>query len=247
MAAGLGLGVEVGDVVISLGTSGTVYTQHPLPTADPTGAVNGNADASGAFQPLVCTLNATKVTDAFARLLGVGHDEMAALALAAPAADDRPVLAAFLDGERVPDRPGATGLLGGLRSDMTREQVARAAYEGVLGGLVMGLEALVRLGVDTGGRLLLTGGGARSAAYRQLAADLAGRPVYTVGLNETAAAGAAVQAAAVLHGGSVAATAEAWAPQARIVAEPRDSDAEPFLARYRALAGWKGLDRPERD
>jgi xylulokinase len=245
MAAALGLGIRPGDVVISLGTSGTVYATSPAPTADASGAVCGNADATGAFLPLVCTLNATKVTDAFARLLGVDHDRLAALALAASATPGRPVLAAYLDGERVPDRPGASGLLGGLRSDLSREQVARAAYEGVIAGLLHGLEALAGLGVPTDGRLILTGGGARSAAYRQLTADLCGRPVHLVGLQETAAAGAAVQAAAVLHGASVAEVANAWAPVVRPVAEPRsDEGAAQVLDRYRRLAGWDGLDTP---
>jgi xylulokinase len=136
-------------------------------------------------------------------------------------------------------------VLAGLRSDVTREQVARAAYEGVLAGLVAGLDALTRLGVPTAGRLLLTGGGSKSAAYRQLTADLTGRPVYTVALNETAAAGAAVQAAAVLHGVPVADVAAAWAPEVRLAAEPRPGpSAATLLARYRRLADWDGLDDP---
>ncbi|MDQ1654130.1 MAG: xylulokinase [Cryptosporangiaceae bacterium] len=243
MGAALGLGIAPGDVVISLGTSGCVYGTHPQPTYDETGAVCGNGDAAGGFLPLVCTLNATKVTDAVARLLGADHGEMAALALAAPGDARRPVLAAFLDGERVPNRPGASGILAGLRSDVSREQLARAAFEGVLAGLVMGIEALDRLGVDTSGRLILTGGGARSMAYRQLTADLTGRPVYTVALDETVAAGAAIQAAAVLHGAAVTDLVKAWAPPATVVAEPRaGQDAEPFLDRYRRLAAVTELD-----
>ncbi|MDQ1645674.1 MAG: xylulokinase [Cryptosporangiaceae bacterium] len=243
MGAALGLGLEPGDVVISLGTSGTVYAVHSRPTADETGAVCGNADAAGGYLPLVCTLNATKVTDAVARLLGASHAELAALALAAPGDGRRPVLAAFFDGERTPNRPGASGILGGLRSDVTREQVARAAFEGVLAGLVAGMDALARLGVDTSGRLILTGGGARSAAYRQLTADLTGRPVYTVALGESVAAGAAIQAAAVLHGTPVTDLVKAWAPGATVVAEPRPGqDAESFLDRYRRLAASTELD-----
>ena len=242
-ASALGLGLRRGDVAVSVGTSGTVFARHPESTADVTGAVNGNADATGEYLPLLCTLNAAKVTDAFARLLGVDHDGMTALALAAPASDERPVLAAFLDGERVPNRPGARGLLGGLRSDLTREEIARAAYEGVVAGLLAGIDLLAGLGVRTGGRVLLTGGGARSAAYRQLLADLSGRPVYTVELEETAAAGIAAQAAAILHGAKVGEIADAWAPPARLAAEPRpDPGREEVLDRYRRLAAWRGLD-----
>ena len=68
-----------GDVVVSIGTSGTVFAVSDTPTADATGAVAGFADATGRFLPLVCTLNATKVTDAIARLLGVDHAGLDAL------------------------------------------------------------------------------------------------------------------------------------------------------------------------
>ena len=96
MAAALGLGLEPGVAVLSLGTSGTAYAVSDHPTADASGAVAGFADASGRYLPLACTLNATKVTDAIARLLGVDHAEFDRLALAAPAgrrrADDAAVL-----------------------------------------------------------------------------------------------------------------------------------------------------------
>lgn len=243
MASALGLGMRPGDVTISLGTSGVVFARHDRSTADATGAVNGHADAFGAYMMVLCTLNAAKVTDTFARLLGVDHDQMAALALAAEPSARRPVLAAFLDGERVPNRPGASGILAGLRTDTTREQIARAAYEGVIAGLLAGIDILGRLGVRTDGRLLLTGGGARSAAYRQILADLAQRPVHLADLQETAAAGAAVQAAAVLHGAKVGDVAEAMAPPVRIAAEPNpDPDTGEVLDRYRRLAGWQELD-----
>jgi xylulokinase len=85
MAAALGLGVRPGDVVISLGTSGTVYAVSEQPTADAAGAVAGFADATGRYLPLVCTLNATKVTDAVAGLLAVDHDGLDALGRAHPA------------------------------------------------------------------------------------------------------------------------------------------------------------------
>jgi xylulokinase len=247
-AAALGLGIQSGDVVVSLGTSGVVYAMHSKATADPTGAVNGNADATGGYLPVVCTLNAAKVTDAFARLLGVTHEEMTALALRAPSNPDRAVLVPYLDGERVPNRPGATGLLAGLRSNLTREEIARAAYEGVVAGLLTGLDALTTIGVDTSGRLILTGGAARSAAYQQFMADLAERPVYVAELDETAAAGAAVQAAAALLGRRVIDVATEWAPTLRLVAEPRaDSASEALLARYRRVAAYDGLDRTRTD
>lgn len=242
-ASALAYGLRQGDVLVSLGTSGTVFAPHPRPIADPAGAVNGNADATGAFLPLVCTLNATKVTDLAARLLGVDHDGLAVLALAGPPRPDRAVLQPYLDGERVPDRPAARGLLAGLRSDLGREEFARAAFEGPLFGLAEGFEALERLGVRTDGRLLVTGGGGRSPAYRQLLADIFGRPVHFVDVGDAAAVGAAVQAAAVLAGSRVAEVAAAWAPATEVVAEPRpEQGVAEVRDRYRRLTAAEALD-----
>lgn len=195
MGAALGLGLVAGDVVISLGTSGTVYAVSDTPTADSTGAVAGFADATGRFLPLVCTLNAMKVTDAAARLLGVDHAEFESLVLAATPGAGGLVLVPYLDGERTPNRPDATGTLSGMRSDVSRPQFARAAVEGVVCGLLDGLDALGVAGVRTDGRLLLIGGGARSAAFRRVVADLAQRRVTVPVADEHVAVGAALQAA----------------------------------------------------
>ncbi len=219
MAAALGLGLVTGDVAISVGTSGTVYAVSDTPTADGAGEVAGFADATGRFLPLVCTLNAAKVTDAVGRLLGVDHDGLDALALAAPPGAGGLVLLPYFDGERTPNRPTATGVLGGLRSDVSRAQLARAAVEGVVCGLLDGLDALQAI-VPADGRLLLLGGGAESAAVTQVLADLAGRSVLVPGERELVAAGAAVQAAAVLGGLAPSDIAAAWGTSAGRVVEP---------------------------
>src|SRR3954453_6879720 len=195
MAAALGLGLRPGDVAISLGTSGTVFAVSESPTADPTGAVCGFADATGRFLPLVCTLNATKVTDTIGRMLGVERGELDALAMSVPAGANGTVLLPYLDGERTPNRPKATGMLSGLRSSTDRADLARAAYEGVVCGLLDGLDALGAAGVDPGSRLFLVRGGARSDVYRRIVADLAQRPVIVADDTEAVAAGACVQAA----------------------------------------------------
>ena len=197
MAAALGMGLVPGDVVISLGTSGTVYAVSEAPTADATGAVAGFADATGRYLPLVCTLNAMKVTDAVARLLGVDHKSFEDLVLATPAGAEGLVLVPYFDGERTPNRPAATGLLAGLRSGVTRGQLARASVEGVVCGLLDGLDALGAAGVPTTGRLFLIGGGSRSGAFRRVVADLTGRSVHVPDADEHVATGACLQAAAV--------------------------------------------------
>lgn len=198
MAAALGLGLEPGDVVVSLGTSGTVYAASEVPTRDPAGEVAGFADAAGGHLPLVCTLNATRVTDTVAGWLGVGLDELAEMALVAdPRSPSVPVMLPYLEGERTPNLPDATGSLSGLRTSTSREELALSAHDAVLSGLLAGRGAIERLGVEVDRRLFLVGGGSRSRAFRQRLADLSSREVIVPEEPESVAAGAALQAAAV--------------------------------------------------
>ena len=242
-ASALGLGIRPSDVVVVLGTSGVVFTTSTEPTHDPTGMVDGVADAAGGYLPLVSTLNAAKVTDTFTRLLGVDHNEFAELALAAHP-DGTPTLAAFLDGERTPNLPAATGTLTGIRTATTRAQVARAAIEGVLFGLLRGRDALMAAGADTGGRLVVAGGASRSAAYRQLLADLTGERVHVSRTREAVADGAALQALACLHGCDVRAVRDAWAAPLEPDVVPRAGAASAgTYERYLAAAAWRGGDR----
>ena len=233
MAAALGLALRPGDLALSLGTSGTAFTVATTPAADPTGTVAGFADATGRFLPLVCTLNATKVTAAVGRLLGVDDAGLDALALAAPAGAGGVVVVPHFDGERTPNRPDATGVVSGLRSDVSREQLARAAVEGVVCNLLAGADHLPA----RHGRLVLVGGGARSAACRQIVADLAGATVVVPDDDELVARGAAVQAAAVLTGASLDAVSEAWGLGASRTVEPDGRvDAAAVRAAYAAQA-----------
>ncbi len=222
MAAALGLGLLPGDVTVSLGTSGTVYAVSEEPTADPSGEVAGFADATGRFLPLVCTLNATKVTDTVAGWLAVDPAGLSSLALAAdPGRPGRPSLVPYFDGERTPNLPHATGSLTGLRNDTSREDLALAAYDGVLEAMLHGLGALRRCGVPADGRVHLVGGGARSEAYRVRLAELAGEPIAVPMAEESVAAGAAVQAAVVADGGGFHEVAERWGLGEATIVSPR--------------------------
>ena len=233
MGAALGLGLGHGDIVMSLGTSGTVYGVAAAGTADTSGAVAGFADASGSFLPLVCTLNATKVTDTVARWLGTDAPGLADLALATTARPDGPILVPYFDGERTPNLPDATGTFVGLRNDTTREDLALAAHDGVVCGLLAGVDALADAGVDHTGRLMLIGGGARSAAYQRRVASLAETDIVIPDADETVATGAAVQAAAVATGTPLADITSTWAlgSGTTIAAEPDSGDTR---ARYAA-------------
>ncbi len=239
-AAALALQIGPADLLISLGTSGVVMTRSGRPCVDLTGLVNGVCAVDEGFLPLACTQNATQVTDTMAVWLDVSLAELAALALAEPVrASDRPVLVPFLGGERTPNLPWARGLLGGLDSTSTRGGLARAAFEGVLLGLLQGAQALEALGLDTGGRLLVTGGGSRSLAYVQLLADLTGREVTVLDVPDATVRGAALQAAASLSGGTVDELAAAWAvPSAPRVAPRAGADGSVATARYREMVMW---------
>ena len=241
-AGAVGLGLAEGEVLYSLGTSGVVITVSRAPVADLSGMVNSVADATGGFLPLVCTLNATKVTDTFTRLLGVNHDELAAMALAAPMDRQRPVLAAYLDGERSPNRPLAHGMLGNLTNETTREQLALAAFEGVLLGLLRGHEAIRDSGARADGRVIVAGGGAKSPAYRQILADLLGQSVQVLDAPEATARGACVQAATVLANRDITSVRDEWQPAVLDNCEPRPGSSFDVRAQYQALSEVRELD-----
>jgi xylulokinase len=212
MAAALGLDAREGDLILSLGTSGTIYSIVRGGNADTQdGAINGYADATGRFMPMVTTLNAAKVTDEFRRLIGLGVDEFDDMVLSAPPGAGGLTLLPYLDGERTPNLPFARGSLYGLRSDTTRGEFARAAVEGVVCGLLDGREALVKSGVTFGGRFILTGGAARSRSYRQILADMTGEEIWVCPVVETASAGACVQAAAAYFGADAVEMSAKWA------------------------------------
>lgn len=198
--AALGLRAARGDVVISIGTSGVVCAVSATSTADPSGTVAGFASATGEHLPLVCTLNAARVLDATATLLGVGHAELSRLALSAPSGADGLVVVPYLEGERTPNEPDATGAVHGWTlASSTPRHLARAAVEGLLCGLADGIDALLELDVPVE-RVVLVGGGARSAAVAEIAPVVFGRPVLVPPEGEHVAAGAARQAAWVLAG-----------------------------------------------
>jgi xylulokinase len=234
-AAALGVGVGVGDVAISIGTSGTVFGVGTEPTADPTGIIAGFADATGHFLPLVCTLNASRVGNAVASMLGVDLQRMDKLALAAQPGADGLTLLPYLDGERTPNRPDDTGALHGLtRENATPENLARAGVEGMLNGLADGLDAILAAGVQVR-RILLIGGGARSEAVRQIAPGIFGLPVVVPAAGEYVADGAARQAAWLLSGADLPPD---WASGE---ARRYEADAQPSVrARYAAARDTAG-------
>lgn len=227
MGAALGLGIGEGDAVVSLGTSGTAFALHDSTIRDPSGIVAGFADATGSHLPLVCTLNAARVITSAAQMLGVEVAELDRLALAADPGAAGVTLLPYLDGERTPNLPHASGTLGGLRrATMTPQNIARAAYEGMLCNVGAGVEALRAHGVDIR-RIFLIGGASVSAAVQAIAPDVLGAQVVVPVAGEYVGRGAARQAAWVLAGGD---RPPGWEVELDSVVDP-DGSADPDAVR----------------
>jgi len=229
----LGVGAVPGDVIVSIGTSGTVFAVSATPTADPTGTVAGFADATGNFLPLVCTLNAARVLEAAAAMTGTDFAGLDALALSAAPGAEGVVVLPYLEGERTPNRPRAKGSIHGLTPrNATAANIARASIEGLLCGLADGLDALREEGVAVR-RVLLVGGGAKSEALRQIAPAIFAVPVQVPPPGEYVAVGAARQAAWTLSG---ATTAPEWAgPSATTYEAAATTDVRARYAEVRDL------------
>ncbi|KUN41939.1 xylulokinase [Streptomyces longwoodensis] len=215
-AAALGLGLLPGTPVLSLGTSGTVYAVSRHRPADPTGTVAGFADAHGDWLPLACTLNCTLAVDRLAALLGLDREAVE------PAGGV--TLLPYLDGERTPNLPHASGLLHGLRHDTTAGQILQAAYDGAVHALLAALDLVLDEDADRSAPLLLIGGGARGTAWQQTVRRLSGRPVQVPEARELVALGAAAQAAGLLTGEDPAAVARRWDTARGPVLEPVERD-----------------------
>ena len=199
-AAAIGLGAEPGDVVVSLGTSGTAFAVSKTPTHDASGEVAGFADGTGYFLPLVCTLNAARILDAATRILGVSHDELGELALKAKPGANGLTLLPYFEGERTPNRPDATGVFSGMNlSNSNPENFARAMIEGMLCGMADAVASLEKLGVEVK-RILIVGGAAKNPAIGKIASALFGREVLIPPPGEYVAIGAAKLAAWALLG-----------------------------------------------
>ena len=202
--AAFGLQAEPGDLIVSLGTSGTAFAVSDTSTHDATGEVAGFADLTGRFLPLVCTLNAARILDAATAILQCTHEELGELALQTEPGAHGLSLLPYFEGERTPNRPDATGVLAGLTlENSNRADIARAYIEGMLSGLVDAAQSLISRGVAVN-RILLIGGAAKNPAVGKIAASLFGREVLIPPAGEYVANGAARQAAWVVLGGESA-------------------------------------------
>lgn len=241
MAAALGIGAEAGELVISLGTSGTAFAVSEHPVADESGEIEGFADATGRFLPLTCMLNCTRVVDTVCGMVGVerltGLERAGAIA---PGAQGL-LMMPYLAGERMPNLPESKGSLYGLSMEnATPDLLIRASLDAVAAGLAYSLGALARQGVSSH-EVMLVGGGSQHPAWRQAIADATGLPVVVRAGSEHAARGAALQALAIYRGERVRDVVARHRPPivARVEPRPEYRDAFRLPERQALIEAWK--------
>ena len=200
MCAAIGSGAtRPGVVVLSLGTSGTAFTYADRPVLDPAGLIAGFCDSTGGWLPLLCVMNLTGVTEEVAAAFGrdgapADLDALTRAAAEVPPGCDGLTWLPYLQGERVPDLPEASGTLLGLRPGLLRPGVLfRAAMEGTSLNLAWGLQRMAGLGVRPS-EVRLVGGAAANPLWRSILADTLGVPVRRLAEGESAALGAALLA-----------------------------------------------------
>ncbi|VVM71584.1 Xylulose kinase [Pseudomonas fluorescens] len=196
MMGAIGTGnIQPGAITMSLGSSGTVYAYSEVPKVSPDASVATFCSSSGGWLPLICTMNLTNATGAIRELFDLDLQQFNDLVAQAPIGADGVSMLPFLNGERVPALPHATGSLHGLTLDnLTQANLCRAAVEGTTFGLRYGLDLLRHNGLQSRS-ICLIGGGSKSALWRQIVADIMNTPVICTEQSEAAALGAAIQAA----------------------------------------------------
>ncbi|WIA21904.1 hypothetical protein OEZ85_004273 [Tetradesmus obliquus] len=197
----LGSGItQPGELVVSLGTSATLFGVSGQPIIDPSCAVCPFCDATGAWLPLICTLNCTVPAEEVITAFGISHEQATALAEKEPAGSGGVSFLPYLVGERTPNWPDSSGAVVGLRPGLLKPGVLyRAALEGATLSLAAALSRATDLGLVPK-ELRLVGGGSKNALWRQIVADVFQLPVKLPLEAESAALGAALQAAAVHSG-----------------------------------------------
>jgi xylulokinase len=194
MMGAIGTGnVIPGVSTISLGTSGTIYSYCSEPVVDPEGEIAAFCDSTGGWLSLLCTMNVTNTTEHLKTMLGLSNLKLERLAARAPAGAGGLVFLPFIDGERVPVLPFATGVLFGLsKTTFFSPFLARSVMEGTILNLGYGLARMRALGLKPS-EIRATGGGARSRLWLQIVADVFKTPVVTLAEREATAYGAALQ------------------------------------------------------
>ncbi|WP_277252039.1 xylulokinase [Neptunomonas phycophila] len=186
--------IEDGMVTMSLGTSGTIYAYSSTAPSRLHPDVASFCSSSNGWLPLICTMNLTSAANKMRETLGLDLEAFNQLIADTPIGAEGLTMLPFLNGERVPALPDATGSLLGLNmQNMTPGHLSRAVVEGTTFTLRYGLDRLRESGVRSE-TICLIGGGAKSPVWRQLVADVMNTRVVCPVSSEAAALGGAIQA-----------------------------------------------------
>jgi len=193
-AVGNGI-VEPGLVSCTIGTSGVVFAHIPSPAYDPPGRVHTFCHAvPGAWHVMGVTQGAGLSLQWFRRNLApnTDYDALTTEAATAPAGSQGLYWLPYLMGERTPhlDATARGGWIG-LTAKHTRADMIRSLLEGVAYSQKDCLDIIEGMGARVEA-VRISGGGARSAFWRQMFADVFGRRVTTLETEEGSAYGAAL-------------------------------------------------------
>lgn len=195
MMAAIGTGnIKPGIITMSLGTSGTLFTYSDSPIVADSEMIAGFCSSTNGWLPLICTMNVTSATTTIQNFLnldlnGFNH----ALEQTAPGANGLKILP-FFNGERVPQLPQAKASIHNIDgSNLNAYNLSLAVVESATYGLRFGIDLFRKQGIQAN-EIRLTGGGAKSAKWRQIVANIMNSPVICVTNSEAAALGAAIQA-----------------------------------------------------
>lgn len=196
MLGAIGTGnITPGLITLSLGTSGTVCAYSPAPVVLDNAMVANFCSSTGGWLPLICTMNVTSATTRVRELFGLDLDAFGERVASAPIGAEGVTVLPFFNGERVPMLPEASADFLGLTSlNTTQANLCRAVMEGATFGLRYGLELLGDLTAGAS-QIRLIGGGAKSAVWRQMVADITDTQVICPEITDAAALGGALQAA----------------------------------------------------
>jgi xylulokinase len=195
MMAAIGTGnVAPGRMTVSLGTSGTLFAYSDTPIIDESGCIAAFCSSTGGWLPLLCTMNCTSATELSRQMQGLSLEDAEATIAVTPPGSNGVMTLPFFSGERNPNLPGGKACILGLDpTNYDQKNLLRSAMESAIYGLRTGLDAFRALGCHVE-QLRLTGGGAGSASWRQMVADIFALPVTVQATDEGAALGAALQA-----------------------------------------------------
>ncbi|MCL2213761.1 MAG: xylulokinase [Treponema sp.] len=195
MMSAIGTGaVRDGFLTMSLGTSGTLFGFSKKPVVDPSGDLAAFCSSSGGWLPLLCTMNCTVASEEMRSLLGFDVKSFDAEAAKSPIGADGIAVLPFFNGERTPNLPNGRASINGITAaNFNKQNLARASLESAIFGMRIGLDGFKSLGFKPK-EIRLTGGGAKSAIWQSIAANVTNVPVRILEGSEAAAMGGAIQA-----------------------------------------------------